>query len=312
MNFLVGVGRIERVGWMQLVSGIVTAAVIIAAVVIAHQGVTAVVVIASLAAVGGAWWYTAVVIRDYGVTFRGSWPASLAALHYGARAYLGTLSSQLWLRADFFVLNGYAGPAAVGEYSLATSLAEQVWILDSSVSQVILHDVIGSPADEAGRLVARTSRNVLFLTGAVCLSLAAVAPWLVPLVYGDAFRSAVTPLWLLLPGALGIAVARPVSSYFFGQLGKPQITSGVSIVTAVIGVGAYFALVPPFGASGAAAGSSIAYLVPLVAYIPLFGNLTGITARDMLLVSREDLAIYPHLLRSALGKVRLAGGAQPE
>jgi O-antigen/teichoic acid export membrane protein len=301
LNFLVGAGEAQRASVMQLCSGVFAAALITAALLLGNQGVTGVITTIAVVAVVVALWYLAIVVRMYGISFAGSGTIGKAAARFGAKVYLGTISGQFWLRADLLVLNLYAGPSAVGQYSLATSLAEKIWILDSSVAQVTLHDVIGSAAREAGLIVAKTSRNVLFLAAGGCVALAVVAPWLVPALFGEEFSAAVGPLWLLLPGVLAIAVARPISSYFYGQMGRPQITSAVSILTAVVGIAAYLILVPPFGAAGAALGSSIAYIVPVIAYVPLFRRATGLTARETFLINREDLAMYSRLLRTMLG-----------
>jgi O-antigen/teichoic acid export membrane protein len=303
LNFLVGAGEAQRASVMQLCAGVFAAALIVAALVVGNQGVSGVIAMIALIAVVVALWYLAIVTRMYGISLTGSGTVGRAAARFGAKVYLGTISGQFWLRADVLVLNFYAGPSAVGQYSLATSLAEKVWILDSSVAQVTLHDVIGSPAREAGLIVAKTSRNVLFLAACGCLALAVVAAWLIPALFGAEFGAAVVPLWLLLPGVLAIAVARPISSYFYGQMGRPQVTSAVSILTAIVGIAAYLTLVPAHGAAGAALGSSIAYVVPVIAYVPLFRRATGLTARETFLINREDLAMYSRLVRALLGRL---------
>ena len=301
-SFMLGAGDAERVAYVQVGGGFATLSLIVAVVVVAHRGVLGAVVVTAVVAMLGALSYLVVGVRRYGISFRGLRPINAFATAYGAKTYLGLLSSQFWLRADVLILNFYAGPNAVGEYAVATSIAEQVWVLDSSVSQAVVHEVIGSSTEEAGELVAKTTRNVALLAGASCVAIGAVAPWVVPILFGHFFKSAVAPLWLLLPGVLAVAIARPISSFFYGQLGKPGFTSAVSAVTAVVGVGAYFALVPSFGASGAAVGSSFAYVVPLLAYVPRFARTTGIAPRDMLLVNRDDARMYRRLVRSALAR----------
>jgi hypothetical protein len=64
-------------------------------------------------------------------------------------------------------------------------------------------------------------------------------------------------------------------------------------------------LIPSYGAAGAAAGSSIAYITPLLIYLVLFPRDTGIRLRDMLIVKRSDLKSYGDLLRRL--RVRLRG-----
>jgi O-antigen/teichoic acid export membrane protein len=304
-NFLIGAGQAALAALLQLCAGVFGAIVTIAAVLLGSQSISVVILVGTISAVIIAAWSLVIVVREHGIRFNGTGRIGVTAARYGAKVYLGTLSGQFWLRADFLVLNTFAGPAAVGEYSIATSLSEKVWLLDSSVSQATLSRVIGSSAEEAAQLVARTARNVVFLAGTSCLALALIAPWLIPFVFGAEFTAAIVPLWLLLPGVLFIAAARPISSYFSGQQGRPQVTSGVSILTAVVGVLAYLALVPTLGAVGAALGSSIAYCVPLVAYVPLFSRSTGLGARDVLIVNREDVRSYGRLLTSAGRAIRL-------
>lgn len=300
LTFLTGAGRALRAARLQIGASVMGTALLAIVLGPAHGGVTGGIVAIAMTSALVASWYLAVVAREHGIAFSGCRTVVTAAARYGLQVYPGSLSGQFWLRADVFVLNLFAGAAAVGQYSLAASLAEKVWVLDSSVSQVTLHKVIGASGEEAARLVAITTRNVLFVAGIGCIALALIAPWFVPLVFGADFAPAVGPLWLLLPGVLAIATARPMSSYFFGQMGRPAITSGVSIVTAAVAVAAYLALIPPYGAVGAAAGSSIAYLVPLVAYIPLFRKFTGVGARELLLLTRQDVEGYRRMAASVL------------
>ena len=140
------------------------------------------------------------------------------------------------------------------------------------------------------------------------LLLAAAAPWFVPFVYGEAFRPAVLPLVLLLPGIVALAVSRVISSYFSGQLGRPIITSLVSLATMAAGLVSYVTLIPPFGAAGAAAGSTLAYLVPMAIYFVLFPRATGLRAAEMILLNRDDRALYPRLLRRALDSLTFGRG----
>lgn len=296
-NVLIGAGQAARASWIQFYIGIFGASVVIAAVVLGHQRAFGVIIVMAITSAVEAGWVAVIVARDYGISLRRVWRIASAALAYGAKAYVGSIGTQFWARADFLILNYYAGPATLGQYAVATAVAERVWLLDSAVSQVTLHQVIRSSPDQAANLVARTSRNVLLVSGLASIALAIVSPVLVPALFGEEFRPAVLPLVLLLPGVLALGVARPVSSYFFGQLGKPGITSYLSVLTAAVGVAAYLILIPPFGLAGAAIGSSIAYFVPILVYLRLFPSRTGIKARHVLVVNATDLGVYRQLLK---------------
>ena len=101
---------------------------------------------------------------------------------------------------------------------------------------------------------------------------------------------------------------RVISSYFSGQLGRPSITSFVSLATMTVGLASYLALIPPFGAAGAAAGSTLAYLVPFGIYVFLFPRTTGLRFSDMLLLNRDDRTLYPRLLRRLLDSLAFRRG----
>ncbi len=49
-----------------------------------------------------------------------------------------------FLRADVFFLNYFAGPAAVGVYSVATNLAEKLWLLSNPVSTAVYSQITGA------------------------------------------------------------------------------------------------------------------------------------------------------------------------
>ncbi len=299
-NILLGSGRVRESALMQMfTTGLAVGAGAVALLVL-RLGLDAMVVLFCATTAVSAVSYLALLVPRVGLSFVGVRAVARDALSYGLRAYLGSVTSYFWLRADVLILNAWAGPGAVGQYTLATSLGEKIWLLDSSVGRAVLPEVIASDERSAARLVARTSRNLLLVTGIPALLLAAAAPWLVPFVYGEAFSTAVLPLVLLLPGIVAIAMMRVISSYFSGQLGRPSITSFVSLATMTVGLASYLALIPPFGAAGAAAGSTLAYLVPFGIYVFLFPRTTGLRVSDMLLLNRDDRALYPRLLRRLL------------
>ena len=227
-----------------------------------------------------------VTTLEYGLAFTNGLEFLSAAIRYGIRVYPGSLSGQLWLRADVFILNFFAGTAAVGQYSLVSDLAQKVWVLDH-IRQVTFDDRISLPREESTRLAARTTRNILFVTGLLAITIAIVSPVAIPLLFGSELEPAVVPLIILLPGVVAIATSRPISASSSGsseshrsrlwfhsspqRLGLPCTSSN-----------------PEFGASGAALGSTVAYLVPLLILVPMFSRPVRMPVREVLLVDRRD------------------------
>lgn len=209
---------------------------------------------------------------------------------YSTRSYLGSLVSYATLRIDAFVLNAYWGSAAVGRYTIAVTLTEKLWLVDSSVGQAALPEVVSREHEQAARLVAAANRAVIALTGAGGLLLFVAAPTIIEVLYGVEYSPAVGAIRILIPGAVAYASGRTLLHYHQGHLARPGVVSLVMGVSAVIGIGLYFLLIPDWGIYGAAGASSISYLSVFVMASLLFTRETGLSVRETYIPSRNDLA----------------------
>lgn len=152
--------------------------------------------------------------------------------------------------------------ASVGHYRAALTLAEFLWIVPHAVQALFVHSTAKLWAqDRVGvidELAGRTTRYALLVTAVMALGLAALAETFVPVYFGEAFSPAVTPLVLLLPGALGFAVARPILAI---QQGKGDLRYPLAATAAAAGLNVVInaALIPRYGVSGAAVATSVSY-----------------------------------------------------
>lgn len=235
-------------------------------------------------------------LRKHGVSFK--WPRGIVRDIgvYGLKVYVGSLVNYSYLRLDAYILNTFSGTAAVGLYSTAVTLNEKLWILDNSVSQAVLPDVVSRDEEDSARLTAFTARTNLLVGAGAALVLGLVTPWLVPMMYGAEFRGAVLPLVLLLPGTVAYAGSRPFAHYVSGQRGRPELTSGLAAVVALLGVVVYLILIPLAGAAGAAIASSIVYSVNFYALFLMFSRMSSQHGIRTLALTRDDLAVYASVL----------------
>ncbi|RBI60655.1 polysaccharide biosynthesis protein [halophilic archaeon] len=150
----------------------------------------------------------------------------------------------------------------VGYYRGALELAEFLWFVPLALQTVFVHSTSelwsNDQTEKISKLTARTTRYTFLLTGVMALGLAALADIAVPVYLGVEFMPAVTPLILLLPGALGFAVARPILaiSQGKGDLTSPIIATGTA---AGINFGLNALLIPRYGMHGAAVATSVGY-----------------------------------------------------
>src|SRR5207249_11710779 len=103
-------------------------------------------------------------------------------------------------RAELFVLGRESGNVAVGVYSIALQAVESMWLVPAAIATAVTAPVVAARDDrDAAGLVARSSVPALGLAVLIAGAVAAVAPFLIPAVFGHQFKGAVVPLELLLP-----------------------------------------------------------------------------------------------------------------
>ncbi|MFN8223541.1 MAG: oligosaccharide flippase family protein [Gaiellales bacterium] len=178
---------------------------------------------------------------------------------FGFRAWIGSLAGSLNFRLDQILMGLLATDAALGVYALAVNVSEVLLYVPAIVGMLLVPLVARTPPAERTGAVTRLFRQSLVLTAVTCLGAAAIGPVAIPFVFGDAFRPSVTPFLALLPGAFGFAALRLFSSALVGS-SRPGGSSVGPVVALVAGVALDLALIPPYGATGAAIAASGAFL----------------------------------------------------
>jgi len=265
---------------------------------------TAVVLTLSIAAWAGALCSLAVYRSGFVYSPRRLIRITREAMPYAVKSYVGQASSMFFLRADVFFLNYFAGAAAVGVYSVATNLAEKLWLFSNPVSTAVYSKITGAERQDAARLTMLTSRALLILNCLAGLALFTLAVFLVPVIYGVQFAGAVYYLGLLIPGVVVFAVSQPYSQFFTGQLGRPDVTSILSTAMMVLSAVLYVVLIPVMGAAGAALGSTLSYSTSMAGYAWLMPRAAGVTVREMLVPTRADMTLYRSIMTSAVNRLR--------
>lgn len=267
--------------------GLLTANVVVLLVV--HRGVHELVVAIAFIWIASALGMFASSFRAHGIAFRIPLAALRETLSYGFRSYAGGVVYYATLRMDSFILNAYTGNAAVGQYTMATTLTEKLWLIDSSIGQATMPEVVSRDRESAAQLLAATSRTVSLLVLVIGGTLFAFAPLVIGGLYGQEFMPAVVLLRILLPGVMLYSVSRVLNQFYVGQLGRPEVSSAVALVVAGVGLTLYFTLVPPFGYVGAALASSLTYSFNFMIDATLFKRATKIRIRTVLVPTREEV-----------------------
>ncbi|MBO9336804.1 MAG: polysaccharide biosynthesis C-terminal domain-containing protein [Roseiflexus sp.] len=307
-NVLIGLQEIPRVNLINLYGQIVTLIAILVFIYAAwfrSQQLTAEALV--WVQVGGSmaivflflWtlrpWLTGSIRQESGLS---------EVITYSLPSYLANMAQFLNYRLDIFFVSYFVGVKGVGLYSLAVGIAQLLWLVSGTTSQVLLPDVAASTDQvSAQQRTARVARLSLWLSIVLAGGLVIGGDMLLPLVFGAAFRESVPALMWLLPGVTIFSIANVIGSYLAG-IGKPHLNLAVALVGLVVTVALDFVLIPWLGIIGAAIASTLSYLATTLAIIAIFVHETRMPAGRVLLITGEDLNLISEMIRRVLGARR--------
>lgn len=254
---------------------------------------------AALAWLAGESWRAYLLLRRSSLGIAPSRPdfALLrSALGFGLRAWVGTLSRFLNFRVDQILMGFLASEAALGIYAVAVNASEALLYLPAATATALVPVVAGGDSRARVGQTVRAFRSAALVTAGAIVVAAILGPVMLPLVFGSAFRPSVGPFLWLLPGALGFAATAVFSSGLMAS-SAPGLSSLGPLVSLVVGVALDLVLIPRFGASGAAAAASAAFLAGGATALIAYSRRSPFPWRDLVVPRRGDLDVLRALAR---------------
>jgi O-antigen/teichoic acid export membrane protein len=258
---LLGLGQIRLWNVLQLLPTILTLAGMLILVVVLDGGVAAaltawvvgnaITALVALVATRSLWLPPDVPRLDDPLTMA----IARLAIVMGAVQVVNLFS----YRTELFILDHYQGRSDVGVYSIAMQSVESIWLVAGALATSITAPALRGDDRDAARLVGRTAVKGLLLTAAMAVPIAAAAPFVIPLVFGDDYKKAATSLALLLPGVILYAPVSILVVYLSVRRGRPGLSLVVALAGMALTAAAAIVLVPRLGGSGAAVASSVGY-----------------------------------------------------
>ena len=187
---------------------------------------------------------------------------------YGAAQIAALTPAALNAQLDQLVLSQTVPAADLGRYAVAVSLSLFPIPLVSAIGNVAFPRLAAqAEMTQASRRLQKASvTGSLVISAGFIIPFAAVAYWIVPLVFGPAYREAVPLLWILAPGSVFFACGQVVGDLLRGK-GQPSAVAWAQGLAVVFTVVLLLALLPFVGVYGAAIASTIAYGVALAAML---------------------------------------------
>jgi O-antigen/teichoic acid export membrane protein len=291
LNIFLAVGRVERFNLLDLLGQsfvLVNAAV---ALVILNLGLWTLVSLNTAASVLFGL-LIAALIGAYGAKLKEkqSWRPDLklfrSMMRYGVKFHISILAGLLIFRADVFVVNYFRGEAETGVYGVASQMAMMLMLLPGIIA-TLLFPRVAARKDETGELTCIVTRHTAFLMLFICLA-AVPLSFLLPLLYGARFADVSFQLLILLPGVYLIGLESVLVQHF-NAMGLPLAIPLFWVATLAINIALVLALVPVWGARGAALASTLSYALIFALVAVYFRLRTRRTFTEALLLRGAEL-----------------------
>ena len=260
LNILLTLGKIKEFNLLDLAgqSFVLINAVLV--LLVFHRGLQMLVTLNTAASILVSLVVVSLLAISAKTLARSEWRADMTLLRrmigYGLKFQISILASVIILRADLLVVNHFRGAAAAGVYSVASQFGLLLMLLPGVIA-TLLFPRVTAEQDARGEttcLVTRYTTLIMFL----CCLAAVPFSLLLPLLYGAAFSEATTLLLILLPGVYLMGLESVLVQHF-NALGLPRSIPMYWVATLALNLILVFALVPRFGAQGAAIASTISY-----------------------------------------------------
>lgn len=177
-----------------------------------------------------------------------SWPMVFAGLAYA-----------VFMRIDQIMLRELIGDEEVGQYSVAVRLAEVWFFIPMAISTSSLAPIVEARRASSELFYERLQKlyNVMALVGyGVVIPMTILAPWLVTLFFGDAYRDAWPMLMVLVWGLIFTNLGN-ARLCFLTAMNRMRTAAVMTAVGTLLNIAMNFYLIPRYGGVGAAIATAV-------------------------------------------------------
>lgn len=194
---------------------------------------------------------------------------------YGLWGGTDNIAEVLTTRMNYFLIQRFAGLGSVGLLDAGTKISESVWHISRSVSFIEYSSVAQTKdADRRKHTTLRLFKLTFCALTAAIVCILCIPEWVfTEYLFSPEFTGMRSVIVALSVGIVALGCNSVLSHYFIG-CGKIRYSAGSSIVGLCTLSMAGFVLIPLYGVTGAAAGSSIAFSAMLVFSLVVFCRTT--------------------------------------
>jgi O-antigen/teichoic acid export membrane protein len=196
-------------------------------------------------------------------------------LSFGLKTQTASVAGITTLRLDQLLLSVLVSPADLGLYVVATGAASLAGPFFNAAAIIVMPRLnnLSSPERAIRTIWRELGRSLLLCVPVVAFAFAAM-PLILKVLFGPAFASSLVTARILIVASLfqGMNAIVGNSMRAIGRPGAPAIAE---VIGMIVTAGLLIALLPAFGALGAAIASFVSYAVVTAMYIVLLSRNIG-------------------------------------
>jgi len=204
---------------------------------------------------------------------------------------------QLNYRIDIVFMYKYTTPFAVGIYALGASFAGIIWQIPDAMGLVVKSRVASALNPVNLRYELSSLLRISIILGIIStVTMYFLAPYVIPLFYGEAFKSSVTIFQTILPGIFTFVIFRTISGVITG-MGKPGIIIKIFVPALIVNIVLNLFWIPVYGGVGAAWASNVSYSLGALATLIVFSRKMKISLAKIFKFNLADFSFIINYVR---------------
>jgi O-antigen/teichoic acid export membrane protein len=305
-------GDVLRVRLTDIAMAVFPLVVTVAAVIVAaNPTVTTFMLAWALGAALTAALQLADAIAVSGLVLRRAWQGAASIMRRSIGVALSNATALLMSRIDVLVVAAVLSTSDAGVYSIPVALASSLLLLSRSLLSATYHPIMTAPPEElAARLSVALRHSVIVVLAGGCLSIPVVAVGS-GFVFGDAYSEIWRPYAILVPAMAALCVGELLRHFLITRLERQReilvTTAGMLVVNGTLAVAGAAA----FGLEGAAASTTITYLVAAIGLVWYCARPLSVPMSQLAVPRPSDLAPYVRVLRLLVSRLRATVSTAP-
>ena len=223
--------------------------------------------------------------------------ASKQISFYAGKLYPGYIGNFMLMQLDLIVLGIFSNAYSLGIYSVAKSIILPIALLEPPVTQALVPFIASKDQYQAVAVLNRGFHILFWLLALVIVLMGFVLPIMVPIVYGQDFKDVSMTLLFLLPGQFAVA-SRTIYSYFYYQIGKPELLTYISLLTGLICLPVYILFSIWWDYIGISIAVSLGLLLKSMVVISFYSFLTKQNIFRIFLFDKHEMYQFWNLFLS--------------